>query len=59
MTTPYYNSRWANDKYLLYFIMEYPDIEAAMADTAGVEKIELFRYLVSETILGTEAEEMP
>ena len=52
MATPYYDSRWSNDKYQTFFIMEYPDIEAAMADTAGVEKAELFRNMVSETILG-------
>ena len=59
MTTPYYNSRWSNDKYMMFFTMEYPDIEAAMADTAGVEKAELFRYMISETILGTESTEAP
>lgn len=57
--TPYYNSRWSNDKWASFFIMEYPNIEAAMADTAGVEKIELFRYLRSETILATEVPEDP
>ncbi len=54
MTTPYYNCRWSNDKYRVFWIMEYPDIEAAIADTTGVEKAELFRYMVSETILGIE-----
>jgi hypothetical protein len=54
MATPSYNCRWSNDKYLSFFTMEYPDVEAAMMDTAGVEKAELFRYLVSETLLGTE-----
>jgi hypothetical protein len=44
MVTPYYNCRWANDEYDCFFILEYPDIEAAMADTAGVEKIEWFRF---------------
>jgi len=55
MATPYYNCRWANDQYATWFTMEYPSIEAAMADTAGVEAAELFRYMVSETILGVEA----
>lgn len=55
MSTPYYNCRWSNDEYLLFFTMEYPNVEAAMADTAGVEKAQLFRYLLSETILGVEA----
>ena len=62
MVTPYYECRWANDRYKTFFIMEYPNIEAAIADTAGVEKAGLFRYLVSETILGVEvgaAEALP
>ena len=59
MATPYYNSRWSNDKYMTFFTMEYPNIEAAMADTEGVEKAELFRYLISETILATEAPTAP
>ena len=60
MSTPYYDCRWSNDKYLTFFTMEYPNIESAMLDTAGVEKAELFRYLVSETILGVEqAEQSP
>ena len=54
MTTPYYNCRWSTDKYHTFFTMEYPNIEAAIADTAGVEKAGLFRYMVSETILGVE-----
>ncbi|MFN8444899.1 MAG: hypothetical protein U0175_29200 [Caldilineaceae bacterium] len=57
MTTPYYNCRWSTDKYRTFFTMEYPNIEAAIADTAGVEKAGLFRYLVSETILGIEVSE--
>ena len=57
MATPYYNCRWSNDKYLTFFTMEYPNVESAIMDTAGVEKAELFRYLISETILGVEATE--
>jgi hypothetical protein len=57
MATPYYDCRWSNDKYMTFFTMVYPDIESAMMDTAGVEEAELFRYIVSETILGTEREE--
>jgi hypothetical protein len=52
MASPYYNCRWSNDKYLQFFIMEYPNLDSAMQDTSGVEAIELFRYLDSETILG-------
>jgi hypothetical protein len=53
-TTPFYDCRWSNDEYATFFIMEYPDVESAMKDTAGVEKVGSFRYLVSETILGIE-----
>ena len=59
MSTPYYNCRWSNDKYMTFFTMEYPNIEAAIADTDGVEKAELFRYMISETILGVEAPAAP
>jgi hypothetical protein len=57
MCGPYYDCRWSNDKYATWFIMKYPNIEAAIADTHGVEKIQLFRYMTSETILGIEATE--
>lgn len=57
MATPYYESRWSNDRYKTFFIMEYPNLDAAIADTTGVEKVEMFRYLVSETILGIEVPE--
>ena len=58
--TPYYSSRWSNDRFLLFFIMEYPGVDAAIGDTAGVEEIELFRYMVSDTVLAIEgAETMP
>lgn len=57
MATPYYDSRWSNDRYQSFFTMAYPTIEAAIADTAGIEKAGLFRYMVSETILGIERED--
>lgn len=57
MATPYYECRWSNDRYKTFFTMEYPTIEAAIADTTGVEKADLFRYLTSETILGIEVKE--
>jgi len=55
---PYYDCQWANDKYLTWFIMKYPNLESAIADTHGVQKIQLFRYMNSETILGIEAEDI-
>lgn len=57
MYGPYYDCRWSNDQYEMWFTMKYPNIESAIADTLGVQKAELFRYMTSETILGIEQEE--
>jgi len=37
--------------------MQYPNIEAAIADTHENTRIQLNRYMVSETILGIEQED--
>ncbi len=52
MDGPYFDCRWSNDRYLTWFTMKYPDLDSALADSHGAEKVGLFRYLVSETILG-------
>jgi hypothetical protein len=57
MCGPYYDCKWSNDKYETWFMMKYPNIEAAIADTHGGQKIQLYRYMISETILGIEADE--
>jgi hypothetical protein len=57
MHGPYYDCKWSNDQYETWFTMKYPNIESAIADTHGVQKAGLFRYMISETILGIEAEE--
>jgi hypothetical protein len=54
MCGPYYDCRWSNDQYDSWFTMKYPNIESAIADTSGVRKADLFRYMISETILGIE-----
>jgi hypothetical protein len=53
---PYYDCGWSNDVYEQWFIMKYPNIEAAIADTHECQRIGLNRYMVSETILGIEQE---
>src|SRR5258708_3380544 len=53
-STPSYDCRWSNDQYLEWFTMEYPRVEVAMAETAFAEAAALWRYLISETILGIE-----
>jgi hypothetical protein len=57
MIGPYYNCRWSNDKYASFFLLEYPDTDAAIAETANADEAGLFRYIVSETILGIPQEE--
>ena len=52
MIGPYYDCRWSNDEYMMFFLMEYPDAEAAVAEIANAEKVGLFRYMESKTILG-------
>lgn len=54
LVTPYYDCRWSTDQYSMFFVMEYPDIEAAIADSAGVAKFDWYRYVTAETILGIE-----
>lgn len=50
---PFINEcHWSNDKYASFFIIEYPDIEAAIAETANADQAGLFKYILSETILG-------
>ena len=58
LSGPSYDCQWSNDKYLAWFIMEYPNIESAIMDTHGCQEIQLFRFMVSETILGIEEEDM-
>jgi hypothetical protein len=52
--TPFCNCRWSTDQYATFFVMEYPDVEAAIADTAGVDKLDWYRYVQAETILGID-----
>jgi len=51
MNGPYYDCRWSNDTYASFFLLEYPDTDAAIRDTANCEEAKLFRYMLSETIL--------
>ncbi|MDQ4138020.1 MAG: hypothetical protein M3116_04155 [Actinomycetota bacterium] len=54
---PYYDCRWSNDKYASFFLLEYPDVDAVIAESANVEEAGLFRYMVSETILSVRQAE--
>ncbi len=51
MVTPYYNCRWSNEQYQTFFIIEYPDADAAIADATHMENANWHRYINAETIL--------
>jgi len=57
MVGPYYDCRWSNDTYASFFLLEYPNTDAAISDTANCEEAHLFRYMVSETILSVPQEQ--
>jgi len=50
------NSRWANEKFFDWGVIEYPDMEAFQAKTKELEKLGWWRYWSGETILGTKME---
>ncbi len=54
LVTPYYNCRCSTAQYSMFFVMEYPNIEAASADSAGIAKFDWYRYVEAETIPGSE-----
>jgi len=50
------NSGWASDKWEDFGIEEYPNIEAVQKRTELFNAFDLFRYVESEILLGTEME---
>jgi hypothetical protein len=57
MVGPYFDCKWATYQYDCWFTMKYPTVESVIADTNGVHKAGLFRYMICETILGIETKE--
>ena len=49
------DSRWCNEAYAGWGVIEYPDIQAVQKTTAINENNELFRYVDSESYLGLPA----
>ncbi len=47
------NSFWSDERWAAYGVHEYADIEAVRKHNAGMVALDLFRYLESETMLGT------
>jgi hypothetical protein len=50
--SPLFNSRWSNDSYHGFLLMEYPDMDAVIAESASARAADHFRYVVAETLLG-------
>jgi len=48
------NATWANDQLVGFGVEEFPDIEAVQQHTQLLTELNWFRYVESETALGTE-----
>lgn len=48
------DSRWANEEYMAWGVVEFPTLEAAQECTREHEKRGWYRYVVATTLLGTE-----
>jgi hypothetical protein len=47
---------WANEEWVWFGVMEFPDIEAVRKHTKFIEELEQFRYVESKSYLGTPTE---
>ena len=48
------DSSWASEEWLAFGVEEFPNIEAVQAHTKLLMELNLYRYFVSTTLLGTE-----
>jgi hypothetical protein len=48
------DSSWASEEWLGFGVEEFPNIEAVQAHTKLLMELNLFRYTISNTLLGTE-----
>jgi hypothetical protein len=48
---------WANEEYSSWGVNEYPSLEAAIKDGENLQKLGLWRYVESESMLGIPREE--
>ena len=48
-----FDTRWANEKWAWAGVVKYPSLEAYQKDVANLEELEWWRYIESETLLGT------
>ena len=52
------DSRWANEEYLFWGVLEYPTLGACRQAIAENENEGWYRYVVATTLLGTEFSEL-
>jgi len=57
ITGRYYDASWSSEQWSFFGIEEYPDIEAVQKHTENLNALEWFRYIDSESVLGTQMEE--
>jgi hypothetical protein len=50
------NCYWANEEWLWFGVMEFPDIEAVQKHSKFIEELEQIRYVESKSYLGTRVE---
>ena len=50
-------SMWSSHRWLFFGVSEYPNIEALQQHYADLDKIDWWRYVEAETMLGTKWEE--
>ena len=48
------NSQWASDKWMFFGVEEFPDMAALHKHTELLSELNWFRYIDSESLLGTE-----
>lgn len=51
------DSSWSSEEWPVFGVEQFPDIEAVQEYSRALQELNLARYVVSTTILGTEFEE--
>ena len=47
------NSSWSNERWMAFGVEEFPDMDSVHKHSAALQELEWFRYIDSETMLGT------
>ena len=51
-------SRWSNEEFQWWSVMEYPDMDAYLKKSEELEKLNWWRYVSNTSILGTKWEDI-